>query len=92
MNKLLAALVVSTFALGTVSAYAADAVKKEELTSAQRADMRTRADQLTRARANGTEHVSAKTTQAPVSKKVQHTTKKTTKVTRHTVKKSNVKQ
>ena len=92
MNKLLAALVVSTFALGTLSAYAADAVKKEELTSAQRADMRTRADQLTRARANGTEHVSAKTTHAPATKKVQHTTKKTTKVTRHTVKKTNVKQ
>jgi len=87
MNKLLAAIVASTFALGAVSAYAADAVKKDELTSEQRADMRTRADQLTRARATGTEQVSSKTQPATATKKVHHSGKKTTKVTRQPVKK-----
>src|SRR6187402_1225367 len=56
MNKLLAAIVASTFAFGIVSAFAAERAKPEELTQEQRADMRTRADQLTRARATGTEH------------------------------------
>ena len=84
MNKLLAAIVASAFAFGAVSAYAADAVKKDELTSEQRADMRNRADQLTRARATGTEQVSTK---AQPATKVHHSGKKTTKVTRHPMKK-----
>jgi hypothetical protein len=87
MNKLLAAIVASAFALGAVSAYAADAVKKDELTSEQRADMRNRADQLTRARATGTEQVSTKAQPAPATKKVHHSGKKTTKVTSQPVKK-----
>lgn len=85
MNKLLAAIVASAFAFGAVSAYAADAVKKDELTSEQRADMRNRADQLTRARAAGTEQTSTKA--KPATKKIHHSGKKTTKVTRHSVKK-----
>jgi Ni/Co efflux regulator RcnB len=85
MNKLLAVIVASAFALGAVSGYAADAVKKDELTSEQRADMRNRADQLTRARAAGTEQVSTKAQSA--SRKLHHSGKKTTKVTRQPVKK-----
>jgi Ni/Co efflux regulator RcnB len=86
MNKLLAAIVASAFAFGAVSSYAADAVKKDELTSEQRADMRNRADQLTRARAAGTEQTSTKA--QPATRKIQHSGKKTTKVTRHPVKKA----
>ena len=87
MNKLLAAIVASTFALGAVSTYAAEAAKKDELTQEQRADMRNRADQLTRDRAAWTEQMSTRTSHAPVAKKFHHTAKKTSKVTRHTVKK-----
>lgn len=87
MNKLLAAIVASAFALGAVSAYAADAVKKDELTSEQRADMRNRADQLTRARAAGTEQMSTKAHSAPATKKIHHSGKKTTKVSRQPAKK-----
>jgi hypothetical protein len=87
MHKLLAVIVASTFALGTVSVYGADAAKKEELTAEQRADMRNRADQLTRARAAGTEQVTTKAPPAPVTKKIHKSGKKTSKVSRHTVKK-----
>jgi Ni/Co efflux regulator RcnB len=87
MNKLLAAIVASAFALGAVSAYAADAVKKDEMTSEQRADLRNRADQLTRARATGTEQMGTKAQPATATRKVHHSGNKTTKVTRHPVKK-----
>ena len=87
MNKVLAAIVASTFALGSVSGFAADAVKRDELTQDQRSDMRTRADQLTRARVSGTEPVKAAAQPAPAAKKTGHSTKKTAKVTRRTVKK-----
>jgi hypothetical protein len=91
MHKLLAAIVASTFALGTVSGFAADAVKRDELTQEQRADMRNRADQLTRARATGTEQqVSARTQHAPAAKKVHHTGK-VKKVSKHTVNKAHPK-
>ena len=84
MNKLLAAIVASTFALGTVSGFAADAAKRDELTQEQRVDMRNRADQLTRARATGTEQVSVRTQHAPAAKKIHHTGK-AKKVSKHTV-------
>ena len=87
MNKLLAAIVASTFALGAVSGFAADAAKRDELTAEQRADMRARADQLTRARAAGTEQVNARTEHAPAAKKMHHTGK-AKKVSRHAVKKA----
>ena len=47
MNKLLAAIVASTFVLGSVSSFAADAVKKkEELTTEQKSEIRERADRM----------------------------------------------
>ena len=87
MQKLLAAIVVSAIALGSVQAFAADTAKREDLTQDQRADMRTRADQLARARASGTEKASVNTQPAPVVKKTQHKSK-ARKVTGHTVKKA----
>jgi outer membrane murein-binding lipoprotein Lpp len=84
MKKLLAAVIVSTVALSGVSALAADTAKRDDLTQTQRADMRDRADQLTRARANGTEQKTAQAEAVPVTKK--HTTK-THKSTKHTTKK-----
>lgn len=83
MHKLLAAIVVSTFTLGSVSGFAADAVKKEELTQEQRSDMRNRADQLIKARAAGSAQVK---TVAPKAKP-QHV-KKAKKVSRHGVAKA----
>lgn len=55
MNQLLAAIVASVFAFGSAAGYAADATtkKKEELTKEERADLRTRAEGLTAARAQG---------------------------------------
>ena len=55
MNQLLAAIVASVFAFGSATGYAADATakKKEELTKEERADLRTRAERLTTARAQG---------------------------------------
>ncbi len=87
MHKLLAAIVASTFALGAVSGVAADAAKRDELTQEQRADMRNRADQLTRARAAGTEQVSVRTQHASAVKKI-HPAGKVKKVSRHAVKKA----
>ncbi|MGZ5175442.1 MAG: hypothetical protein ACXWIS_14900 [Burkholderiales bacterium] len=46
MNKLFAAAAASVFAFVSISTLAADAIKKDELTMAQRADMRARADQM----------------------------------------------
>ena len=86
MTKLLAAIVVSTFALGSVAGYAADAVKKEELTQEQRIDMRNRADQLIMERAARSAPVKANVPHAPKAK-VPHA-KKTGKVSRHDVKKT----
>ncbi len=76
MQKVLAAIVASTFALGTATAFA----KQEELTSAQRADMRARADQLAQARASGTERMNTEAT--PATDKHMTKTKKTTKNTK----------
>jgi hypothetical protein len=46
MNRFIAAVVASAFAFGTVSTYAADAAKKDELTVEQRAEMRERAARM----------------------------------------------
>ena len=51
MNKLLAVVVASTFALASVSGFAAGTVKLEDLTKEQRIDMRNRADNLIAERA-----------------------------------------
>ena len=47
MNKLLVALVASTFVLGSASGFAADSVKKkEELTAEQKTEIRDRVERL----------------------------------------------
>ncbi len=86
MNKLLAAIVASTFAFGSVAGYAADAVKKEELTQEQRTEMRNRADRLVKERAQAPAPVKAQTQHAPKAK-ARHA-KKTKKVSRHDVTKA----
>jgi len=53
MNQLIAAAVATAFALGTVSTFAADAARKDELTTEQRAEMRDRAERMKAERANG---------------------------------------
>ena len=83
MNKLLAAVVASTFALGSVTGFAADAVKKEELTKEQRTEMRNRADKLTQERGHAPAQVKTAT---PKTKKLH--AKKAKKVSRHDVKKA----
>jgi hypothetical protein len=89
MHKLLAAIVASAFAFGSVAGFAADAVKKDELTQEQRADMRNRADQLTKERAAGSTQVKAAAQPAPKAK--IHHVKKARKVSRHDVKKTHPK-
>ena len=76
MKRFIAAAVLSAFAFGTVSTYAADAAQKDELTVEQRADMRARA---TRMKEQGQQ------TQAPVQEKVQ---KKIHKVKKHSAAKA----
>jgi hypothetical protein len=77
MKKLFAAIVASTFALSGVAALAAERAKREDLTQDQRADMRTRADQLSRARASGTEQAQPKAQPAAKkSKPAKKTSKK----------------
>ena len=51
MNKLLAIIVASTFALSSASGFAADTATKQELTKEERMEMRARADKLTSERA-----------------------------------------
>ncbi len=68
MNKILAAVVASAFAFGSVSGYAADTAKKEELTKEQRVDMRNRADKLTQERAQAPTPVKANAAKTPAAK------------------------
>ena len=86
MKKLFAAIVASTFAFGSVAGYAADAAKKEELTQEQRVEMRNRADQLIKERAQSPAPVKAQDQHAPKAKAFH--AKKTKKVTRRDVKKA----
>jgi hypothetical protein len=46
MNKVLAAVVATTFAWGSASGFAADAAKKTELTNEERMELRIRAEKL----------------------------------------------
>jgi len=89
MHKLLAAIVVSTVAFGSVSAFAADAVKKEELTQEQRTDMRARADRLVKERAQAPAPVKTQAQQAPKAKAIQ--VKKTKKVSKRDTAKNHAK-
>lgn len=86
MNKLLAAIVASTFVLSSVSAFAADAGKKDELTPDQRMEMRERADRLTKERAEASQHVNTQVEHAQKAKK--HHARKAKKVSRHNAKKN----
>ena len=88
MNKLLAAIVASTFALSCASGFAADAPKKEELTKDQRTEMRARADRLATERAATGTRIKAEVKSAPKMKK--HV-KKTQKISRHNAKKTHAK-
>ncbi len=84
MNKLIATIVASTFALGSVSGFAADAAKKEQLTQEQRADMRNRADQLTKERTAGSTQAKKNLQNAP--KAAVHDTRKANKASPQNVK------
>jgi hypothetical protein len=64
MNKLFTAAAASVFAFVSMSTFAADAVKKDELTVEQRTDMRARADQMKTQR-------NATPVQEPVKDKVE---------------------
>ena len=88
MNKLLAIIVASTFALSCVTGFAADSPKKEELTKDQRTEMRARADRLATERATTGNQVKAEVKTAP---KVKKHAKKTQKVSKHTVRKTHAK-
>ncbi len=88
MKKLLVAIVASAFVFSTASGFAGDAVKKEELTQAQRMDMHSRADKLTQERAQGTTQVKPNASPAPKAK--THHVRKVSKVTRHGVKKTHL--
>ena len=77
MNKLLVTLVATSFALGSASAFAADALKKkEELTSEQKTEIRDRAERMKTDRANADK---AKNTPAAPAKKAE--SKRTSKAT-----------
>ena len=81
MSKLLVAIVTSAFVFGSVAGYAADTVKKEELTKEQRTEMRNRADQLTQERAQAGTKVKTDAQSAP-STNTPHA-KKSKKVSKH---------
>lgn len=51
MKKMLATFVASTFVFASISGFAADAAKKEELTQEQRIEMRNRAEKMKQDRA-----------------------------------------
>ncbi len=61
MKKSIAAVVASAFAFATVSTYAADAAKKDELTVEQRAELRERVAKLKAERAKGPQKSEVKT-------------------------------
>jgi hypothetical protein len=77
MNKLLLAVIASTFALGSASGFAADAVKKkEELTTEQKTEIRDRAERMKADRAKGEQ---AKTTPAATPAPAKAEPKRTSK-------------
>jgi len=82
MHKLLAAIVASSFVLGSTGVFAATTFKKEELTQEQRGEMRNRADQLVKERAQNPASAKAQapapTAKALPVKKTKKATKKTT--------------
>ena len=85
MQKVVAAIVASTFALGTLEVFAADAGRRDGLTQSERSDMRTRSDRLTRARANGTSTSIRKPARRPKPRRLRtrSTSRKRTSDTSH---------
>jgi hypothetical protein len=83
MNKLLAAVVTSAFLFSSVSGFAADTAKKEELTKEQRMDMRNRADRLIQERAQGSTQLKTNASHTPKAKTPQ--VKKAKEVSGHGV-------
>ena len=86
MNKLVAAIVASAFALGSAAGFAAETAKKIDLTKEERMELRARADRLTAERARGVSQPVAMQ-QAPksvVHKK--HHVRKSHKVAHHKAK------
>lgn len=79
MNKLLAAVVASTFVLGSASAFAADAAKGTDLTKDERTEMRIRADKLTAERAAAP--LATKVQAHPAAKLKKHHTRNDRKTT-----------
>ena len=85
MKRIVAAVIASAFAFGTVSTFAADAAKKDELTVEQRSEMRERAARMKE---------QGQQTAVPVQDKVhkkstkKHSTKHSTKHTKKTAKHS----
>jgi Ni/Co efflux regulator RcnB len=74
MNKLLLAIVASSFALGSASGFAADAAKKnEELTAEQKAEIRDRVERLKSERTNAEQNKAAPA--APVKAEPKRTSK-----------------
>jgi hypothetical protein len=69
MTKLLVTIVASTFALCSAASFAAGAMKLEDLTTEQRTDMRSRADQLIANRAANGGQTVAVSHQTPAVKK-----------------------
>ena len=88
MNKLLATIVASTFALSCASGFAADSPKKEELTKEQRTELRARADRLIAERAATGNQVKSDVRYTP---KLKKHAKKTQKVSKHITRKTHAK-
>ena len=86
MHKILATIVASSFVLASTGVLAATTFKKEELTQDQRVEMRSRADQLVKERAQNPAAAKAQAQPAPKAKALQ--VKKTKKVTRNSLKKT----
>ncbi len=89
MNKVIAAIIASAFALSSVSGFAADAAKRDELTKDQRTEIRNRADRLTTERAAAPTQSQSQAAPAPKAKKTHF--KKEKKTPRHVAKKAHPK-
>jgi hypothetical protein len=90
MKRLIAAVIASAFAFGTVSTFAADAAKKDELTVEQRAEMRDRAARMKEQGQQTTAPAQDKVQKKSVKQKhsAKHSTKHVKKAAKHSGKKT----
>jgi hypothetical protein len=94
MKRIIAAVIASAFAFGTVSTFAADAAKKDELTVEQRSELRERAarmkEQGQQTTAPAQEKVHEKSMKQKHSDKhsAKHSTKHVKKSAKHSSKKT----